>query len=293
MREKMYKSKNKLNAEPHLSNSAALQPCNPATLPRFIILLLIFCLLLPTACTATRPVYKIGLIAPFEGLYRRTGYEALLAMRSALSEYPNPQVNGMTVDLLPLAQNDNHLPENARRTAQKMLLDGSVQGVIGPFSPATAQAVGEVFAEVHFTWAVPFVVNPDALSNGEANLFALPFDENAWANELLQAIARQSQALGTQRLLFAGQMAGWPQLSEDEWSDLLEIPVVLFDTDDSLEDVLQDGDAVIWLGEPDAAAAFFAKLRPVGPETPFWMGPQGGDPTFGRPAMSQLPPFHI
>jgi len=234
-------------------------PSKSVALPPLIIILLIICLLLPAACTPTRPVFfKIGIIAPFEGLYRRTGYTALLAMRSALAEYPAPQVGDMSVELLPLAQNDNHLPDSARRTAQKMLLDQSVQAVIGPFSPATVEAVGQVFESAQLTWVVPFAVNP----------------------ELIQAIATEAQSQGTQRLILAGWTPGWPVWSEDEWSNLLGMAVTILAQDGSLEETLQADDAVLWLGEPDGGAAFFAELRPIGPETPFWMGPQGGDPTF-------------
>jgi len=258
-------------------------PSKSVALPPLIIILLIICLLLPAACTPTRPVFKIGIIAPFEGLYRRTGYTALLAMRSALAEYPAPQVGDMSVELLPLAQNDNHLPDSARRTAQKMLLDQSVQAVIGPFSPATVEAVGQVFESAQLTWVVPFAVNPDALSQGEENLFAhlsSTATDTAWASELIQAIATEAQSQGTQRLILAGWTPGWPVWSEDEWSNLLGMAVTLLAQDGSLEETLQANDAVLWLGEPDGGAAFFAELRPIGPETPFWMGPQGGDPTF-------------
>ena len=50
------------------------------------------------ACTDVQPVVKIGLVAPFEGLYRRTGYDALAAMRAAIADQPAPGVN-----VLPLA----------------------------------------------------------------------------------------------------------------------------------------------------------------------------------------------
>ena len=46
----------------------------------FSSLTLLF-LILATGCTPVRPVVKIGLIAPFEGLYRDSGYGALAAMR--------------------------------------------------------------------------------------------------------------------------------------------------------------------------------------------------------------------
>src|SRR5919108_607445 len=40
-----------------------------------------------TACVpVTRPVVKIGLVAPFEGRYREVGYEVIYAVRLAVRE---------------------------------------------------------------------------------------------------------------------------------------------------------------------------------------------------------------
>ena len=57
--------------------------------------------LLLAGCTDVRPVAKIGLIAPFEGLHRRSGYAALAAMRQAIVETPA----GAT-GIIPLALDD-------------------------------------------------------------------------------------------------------------------------------------------------------------------------------------------
>ena len=60
--------------------------------------LIFISLLFLTSCTSTRSVTKIGLVAPFEGLYRQTGYAALDAMRGAIGE-----AEGNAADILPLA----------------------------------------------------------------------------------------------------------------------------------------------------------------------------------------------
>src|SRR5688500_13064399 len=89
----------------------------------FFLNLLAF--LLVTGCTSIRPIIKIGLIAPFEGLYRQSGYTALDAMRQAMAECTPP---GM--DVLPLALDDSGDPARAQRAAQKLLIDPSVGAIV-------------------------------------------------------------------------------------------------------------------------------------------------------------------
>src|SRR5437773_8430394 len=43
-------------------------------------------LLLPACVPVTRPIVKIGLVAPFEGRYRDVGYEVIYAVRLAVRE---------------------------------------------------------------------------------------------------------------------------------------------------------------------------------------------------------------
>src|SRR5215510_3753097 len=63
------------------------------------------------------PTVKIGLIAPFEGLYRATGYEVLFAVKLALQERNEGQgLQGYRVELVAL--NDFNDPVEARRQAQ-------------------------------------------------------------------------------------------------------------------------------------------------------------------------------
>jgi hypothetical protein len=82
-------------------------------------------LLLLAGCTHIRPVHKVALIAPFEGLYRERGYEALAALRAALSTcVPSG------VAILPVALDDSGQSEKAARAAQNLLADPSVMAII-------------------------------------------------------------------------------------------------------------------------------------------------------------------
>ncbi len=87
---------------------------------------------------------KIGLIAPFEGLYRESGYEALAAMRSAIADSPLP--SQVRIDILPLALDDSADPQRSGRAAAKMLADPAVAAVVGPLFPGSGSSAGEQLA---------------------------------------------------------------------------------------------------------------------------------------------------
>jgi hypothetical protein len=225
--------------------------------PRIWIIALL--LLLPLACTPIRPVAKVGLLAPFEGLYRRTGYLALDAMRLALADQP-----AGAVDLLPLALDDTADPV---RSAQKLLADAGVQAVIGPFSWAQVSEVQTAFDAT--IWVVPFAVNPvGGFMTGAAGA--------EWLRPLIVAAAEMSLALEGERLLIIGWPPAWSADPLIEWSTA--VPVVVTD---ALTGVAP-ADAVLHLGTPAVAAADLAQLRTVAPDVPFLLGPSGDDPIFAE-----------
>ena len=82
---------------------------------------------------STRPIVKIGVAAPFEGLYRSMGYEALYAVKIAV-DLRNQEggVSGYMVELVAL--NDDNDPSEAVLTARTMIVDPYVLGVIGHLS---------------------------------------------------------------------------------------------------------------------------------------------------------------
>ena len=85
-------------------------------------------------CCQNRPV------APFEGLYRRSGYAAWGAVRSAIDESPSD-----AIDLLPVALDGTADAERTRRAIQKLLSDDSVKAIIGPLNPALVAEVADLF----------------------------------------------------------------------------------------------------------------------------------------------------
>lgn len=110
--------------------------------------LTVLCLLSLTGCTlpgATRPVVKIGLVAPFEGWYRPRGYDALWAVRLAIQEANcEGGVAGCQVELVAL---DDHLdPHWAAQRARELVADSAVMGTVGCLSSATVQAARHIYS---------------------------------------------------------------------------------------------------------------------------------------------------
>ena len=214
----------------------------------------VFCLVISltlSACTSTRPVVKIGLLAPFEGLHRESGYEALAAMRLALSDFPLVHVEAM-----PLALDTSADPVQARRAALKMLRDDSVVAVVGPVQARTVSAVADVIAASDLEWWLPTM--PATAEKAQAMIVAL-----------IAQIEGQSITL-------AGLDAAWPQLSAMEWSAITGKTVTVADN----AAIGAAADGVLWLGNAQEGAAFLARLRGHNPTVPFWTTNVAGDPVF-------------
>ncbi len=83
-----------------------------------------------TGCGGTKPVIKIGLIAPFDGLQRHIGYQRLYGVKLALK-----QANlaggtaGYKIELVAL--NDYASADETIGQVQELILDSHVRGVIG------------------------------------------------------------------------------------------------------------------------------------------------------------------
>jgi hypothetical protein len=226
------------------------------------VLMASICLL--AACVPVRPMIKIGLMAPFEGLYRRTGYEALAAMRLALTETP---IAG--VDLLPLALDTSIDPQ---RAAQKLLADQRVRAVVGPQSPELFAQIAPFIDSTGVVWVTPYAIDP---ASGQ---FVSPTTDESWATGLVVAVVHAAQNRGNTRLVLAGWTPGWPQYSVDEWTERTGLPVVITNETNAV----QSTDVIFWMGNAADGADYLARLRAVQPTVPFWLGPQGSDPVFAE-----------
>ncbi len=194
---------------------------------------------------------KIGLLAPFEGMHRESGYNALAAMRAALNDHP---LDG--VDVLPLALDTSASPSQARRAALKVLRDDSVVAVVGPLQTKEVSAVAEVMAASNLDWQLP--ATPATQEEARAFIEALIFE------------------IDGRNIALAGFDDGWPQLSPSQWSSSTGKTVsAAADESDAAK-----ADGVLWLGDAPGGAAFLARLRARNHSVPFWTTTVAADPVF-------------
>lgn len=107
------------------------------------------------------PTVKIGLVAPFEGLYRTTGYDVLFAVKQAINERNQGQgLNGYRVELVAL--NDTNDPAEAARQAQALVADPGIVGVVGHLTPETTLAALPVYQAAGLAVVSPWSVGDEA-----------------------------------------------------------------------------------------------------------------------------------
>lgn len=142
-------------------------------------------ILLVAGCASVDPVVKIGLVGPFEGRYRDTGYDAIYSARLAVREINAAGgVSGYRVALVAL--DDRGDPELAAQAAASLALDPAVMAVAGHYLPDTTAAAQPIYTEkglpLIVTGAPPFgPSDPEALPAAFRNAYAAvtPFDELA------------------------------------------------------------------------------------------------------------------
>ncbi|MEZ4709564.1 MAG: hypothetical protein R3A44_20305 [Caldilineaceae bacterium] len=262
---------------------------------RYALLVCVGVLLASCIPSSTPRVIKIGLIAPFEGLYRRTGYAALAEMRKTLAANAPASTE---FRIMPVALDDGGDPEQARRAAQKLLADPEVRVIVGPLFPQTIAAAQEVmqprsdvlWLPLDQLWAGQIDPLPASPLRGRS-LSSLPLRGGPgrgeqwlgqYESDLIVAVAEYATLQGADRLLLAGwgvdaaAQNGSPQFSQTG------IPVQFANEPTAV----QPDDAVLWLGDPAGAANFLNRLRLEQPHVPFWMGASGGDPVFAERADS-------
>lgn len=164
-------------------------------------LLAAICLAQLTGCTATRPTFKIGLIAPFEGVHRPLGYEVLGAVKLALQQRNAAGgVAGQGVELVAL--NDDGVPATAARQVAALAADPAVIAIIGPWQTETAQAAAPALQAAGLAAVIPAAL-PDADLAQAPNAYRLFAGDDALAQALLAALP------GGVRLETRGAASAW------------------------------------------------------------------------------------
>jgi ABC-type branched-subunit amino acid transport system substrate-binding protein len=219
-------------------------------------LLLIACLAGCSVRRVTRPVIKIGLVAPFEGSYRYAGYDAIYAARLALRETNAAGgVEGYTVELV--AYDDQGDVGGARVAARNLAQDPQLVAVIGHFRDETTAAAQELYAQNDLPLLVAGTVEGGMAERGD------------WPCPLLVYLGKEravrSVGILSSAGLFLSCAAGPELIVVQEGQALPDVDAVLLDLD------------------PVAAGEALLALREAG-----WEGVVAGGPILGSPLFTQL-----
>ncbi len=161
--------------------------------PIFKIFIAVIAIILLVACTypggvGAPPTIKIGLVAPFEGLHRPLGYEALFGVKLALQERNRDQgLYGYRVELVALNDFDDRT--EAKIQARALVADPDVLGVVGHLSSATTLAAMPVYQEADLAISIPWTIvasDPAADRSGMVSVAA----DHAETSAQLVAVAR-------------------------------------------------------------------------------------------------------
>ncbi|HUN22995.1 MAG TPA: ABC transporter substrate-binding protein [Anaerolineales bacterium] len=150
----------------------------------------------------TRTV-KIGLVAPFEGLYRSVGYDVVFAMRLALQEYNAQRPAGSPfVELVSL--DDQADPTLAQEQARSLAADAQVQVVLGHWLPETTQAAIPIYQQAQL-----LLVSTAILPDSTPQAFVQPALPDALS--LADSAQQYATAHGLAGVAFSN--AGWYELA--------------------------------------------------------------------------------
>ncbi len=243
---------------------------------RFFLSLLVLTLSV-SGCTvaATKPLLKIGLVAPFEGLKRPVGYEVLYAVKLAIREHnQGGGVNGYLVELVAL--NDNDDSQEAIQRAREMIVDPNVMGVIGYFSSATAAAVGDEYhraglalisptASVRVDYPEVFRLYPDHRLLGREAAYHALTALGAHRLAVLRGDDHLAEAFITAAEESGGKVVLDAQAGPQGWLTTV---------------VEADPDLIFFSGSALEGAQVVKRLRQAGLSTAFMGGSEFSDPQF-------------
>ena len=128
------------------------------------------------------PSVKIGLIAPFEGLYRTEGYDALYAVKMAVRE-ANASQSAKRYRLEIVALDDKNRPAEARVAAGKISLDPEIVGVIGHLSEDATLAALPIYSSHNLPLLVPIPLLEDSEALA-GTAFLTPLYSSLWTENL-------------------------------------------------------------------------------------------------------------
>jgi branched-chain amino acid transport system substrate-binding protein len=214
------------------------------------------CCLLLAACVlpgSVETTIKVGLSAPFEGLYRDLGYEALNAVRLAVRQRNRAGGVGGRYLVEQVALNDFNEAEEAVQQAHEMAADPGVLAVLGGWSLQTAHAAAPEYERLGLAFVTPEMdwtslagaAARAAAGDGSRRLAAVLYSPDPADTGLAQSFAEVFAAQG-------GSIAALETPAGDDWAQQL----------------MQGGehppDAVFMAGDAPTAAGWIVALRDAG-----------------------------
>jgi ABC-type branched-subunit amino acid transport system substrate-binding protein len=149
---------------------------------------------------STKPVIKIGLIAPFEGEQRPNGYQRLYGVKLALQEVNlSGGIAGYKIELVAL--NDFADKTETILQAQELVLDSGVRAVIGHQDPVLFKVAAPIYKAAQLA-----AINPGQFTDFSDLPLTFISDFEALSGSAPDTQAKQTY-LATYRLLQAVEKA--------------------------------------------------------------------------------------
>jgi branched-chain amino acid transport system substrate-binding protein len=247
--------------------------------------LCVLLLLTVVGCTvpgSTKPILKVGLVAPFEGLYRPLGYEVLYAVKLAIRERnASGGVAGYMIELVAL--NDDNKPTVATQRAREMAVDPDVVGVIGHFSSLTTLAALEEYRRVGLALVTSAAAANAVTDGGYPNVYRLCARNDRFGQEAARYAVTELEAGRLAILRGQDDLAEAFALTAANLGATVVSDVSADQVDWSVQIAAQDPDLVFFTGGAVEGADLIIQARQRGVDVPF-MG--GGD--WGSPKLMQI-----
>jgi branched-chain amino acid transport system substrate-binding protein len=225
-----------------------------------------------TVSSSTKPIVKVGLVAPFEGLYRPLGYEVLYAVKLAIRERnASGGVAGYMVELVAL--NDDNEPAVAAQRAREMAVDPDVVGVIGHFSSPTTLAALEEYRRAGLALVTSAAAANAVTDGGYPNVYRVCAPNDRLGQEAVRYAVTE---LGAEQMAII--LHGQEDLAEAFalTAANLEATVVSYVGTDQVDWLAQmgaqDPDLIFFTGDATEGADLIVQARQKGVDAPFMGG---------------------
>jgi len=231
---------------------------------------------------STKPIVKVGLVAPFEGLYRPLGYEVLYAVKLAIRERNAAGgVAGYMVELVAL--NDDNDPAAAIQRAREMAVDRDVVGVIGHFSSPTTLAALEEYRRAGLALITTAATADAVTDSGYPNVYRLCARNDRLGQEAAHYAVTGLEAKRLAILRGQDDLAEAFALTATRLGASVVLDARTDQVDWAERVAAQDPDLIFFTGDAVEGASLIIQARQKGVDALFM-----GSSDWGSPQLTQL-----